>query len=307
MQWVDPDTGYSCLAARTRTGIWCGYVGVPATHPLHGCEDYWECSSEIMQLYGSVHGGLTYADCSLPLSSFSLDPSLWWFGFDCGHDGDADPMFPKGADSETIMKLHTQEDWEQFESEYDREHYRDAEFVVHNAKRLADRLADYGGVKQIYGIQFIDPGISVASSSIDAALIKELRQTPQNLHSLSPRQFEELIATLLQKFGWQTELTKTSRDGGYDIYAVTKDGAGVRSSWIIECKKYASNRKIGVNVVRALYGLRAEQQVSGAILATTSHFTADAQKYKASRFDLHLKDYYDIIDWLDQYDKQPDQ
>lgn len=40
VEWVDEETGYQCLARRTKhTGTWCGYVGVPPGHPWFGKTD----------------------------------------------------------------------------------------------------------------------------------------------------------------------------------------------------------------------------------------------------------------------------
>jgi hypothetical protein len=36
--WTDEATGYQCVAARGPHGAWCGYVGVPKTHPAHGLD-----------------------------------------------------------------------------------------------------------------------------------------------------------------------------------------------------------------------------------------------------------------------------
>ncbi len=118
VQWVDEDSGLDCLAVRNHYGAWCGYVGVPAGHPLHGkshddCPDF------------DVHGGLTFSDgcheptrqqydkhCSMypgqPVKSFEewskgemasrichvARPDVgevWWLGFDCAHGFDLCP------------------------------------------------------------------------------------------------------------------------------------------------------------------------------------------------------------------------
>jgi len=55
----------------------CGYVGVPEDHPLYLKE---QCFS--------VHGGITYWGGGSN-SSYPIPSSLWWFGFDCDHAGDA--------------------------------------------------------------------------------------------------------------------------------------------------------------------------------------------------------------------------
>lgn len=37
--WTDEATGLPCVAQRAGTlGHWCGYVGLPDDHPLHGCD-----------------------------------------------------------------------------------------------------------------------------------------------------------------------------------------------------------------------------------------------------------------------------
>lgn len=84
--------GFPCLLKRVMTsGHWCGYVGVPPSHPAHG-KDY---DNDLLDSV-SIHGGLTYADecdgdpvagiCHVPKPG---EPEhAWWFGFDCAHGGD---------------------------------------------------------------------------------------------------------------------------------------------------------------------------------------------------------------------------
>ena len=42
------------------------------------------------------------------------------------------------------------------------------------------------------------------------------------------------------------------------------------------------------------------------MLATTSHFTAGVHKLKASSYDLELKDYEGILEWINEYQPHPD-
>lgn len=126
------------------------------------------------------------------------------------------------------------------------------------------------------------------------------------MHALRPRQFEELIAEILASFGWQVQLTKATRDGGYDIYAITKEQqADVQTSWIIECKKYSSERRVGIDIVRQLYGVKIQLGVANMMLATTSQFTKGVKDYKSSRYDLELKDYEGILEWINEYRPNP--
>lgn len=94
VQWPDAATGLPCIAVRNpRRGHWCGYVGVPPEHPLHG--------AGYVDVALDAHGGITYADACQPEDDESQgichtpDPGepdhVWWFGFDCAHSGDWSP------------------------------------------------------------------------------------------------------------------------------------------------------------------------------------------------------------------------
>ena len=141
---------------------------------------------------------------------------------------------------------------------------------------------------------------------IISELISYLKSHPDALYNIRPRQFEELIAEILAGYGWRVEITPATKDGGYDIYGIVKDEVGKTSSWLIECKRYAAERKVGVDIVRALYGsnvlLGGENNL---MLATTSFFTKGVYDIKASRYDLELKDYEGILDWVNTYQPNP--
>ena len=119
--------------------------------------------------------------------------------------------------------------------------------------------------------------------TLNTGMIRSLAQDPKLLHDISPRHFEELVAELLASFGWNVTLTAQSRDGGYDIFGISKDASGLRTSWIIECKKWSKTRKVGVEVVRGLYAVKQDLRVSSALLATTSHYSSDVERVRASR------------------------
>jgi len=69
---------------------------------------------------------------------------------------------------------------------------------------------------------------------VTTELINYLKKHPKALYKIKPRQFEELIAEILASYGWQIQLTPPVKDGGYDIFAISKDiVSGVKTSWII--------------------------------------------------------------------------
>ena len=79
--------GFSCLLLRSRSGAWCGYVGVPSGHPSYG--------KAYADVPVGVHGGLTFSGpcqgdiCHTPQPGMPDD--VYWLGFDCSHAGDLDP------------------------------------------------------------------------------------------------------------------------------------------------------------------------------------------------------------------------
>jgi len=129
-------------------------------------------------------------------------------------------------------------------------------------------------------------------------LLGELRRDPALLHGLRPRQFEELCAELLSRDGYEVELTAESRDGGIDIYAVRHDSLGAFLS-LVQCKKYALSNRVGVSVVRELYGVVQAKRANAGVVATTSMFTKGAKEEQHElNFQIKLRDYSDIQEWL---------
>ena len=170
---------------------------------------------------------------------------------------------------------------------------------------VADAVRRIQVLRALYAEDEISPGLLKIVQSITSDLIRQLKQHPELLYEMKSRQFEELIAELLAHYGWQVKLTQATRDGGYDIFAITQDISGVTSSWIIECKKNAQHRTVGIDVVRGLYGVKADLRVANAMLATTSYFSKGVHDYKASRYDLELQDYQGLLDWINEYKPNP--
>ncbi len=100
-----------------------------------------------------------------------------------------------------------------------------------------------------------------------------IAQEPMSMYELSPREFEKIIAELFKKLGYEVELTKQTRDGGVDIYIAEKTDLG-KFLFLVECKHYAPNRPVGIEVIRNMYGVLGmnKRKPTGGIIATTSHF-----------------------------------
>ena len=146
--WVDPATNLDCMIHRNQVGAWCGYVGVPNTHPDYG-KEYDNVDVE-------VHGSLTYSNkcqtqateehgiCHVPEPGREHD--IWWLGFDCAHAFDLAPQ----------MEAHTRKMYEpggplaDRKEEHDRimegDHllprttYKDMHYAMHEVENLAIQI-----------------------------------------------------------------------------------------------------------------------------------------------------------------------
>lgn len=136
---------------------------------------------------------------------------------------------------------------------------------------------------------------------INDKLIKHLARHPHLMRELDPRKFEILIAELLKDKGYEVELTQPSKDGGYDILAIRRDDIGTALT-LVECKRYAEDNKVGVEIVRGLYGVLEAKKATQGLIATTSYFTKGATAFRDTvQFRLGLADFDVLRGMLSQF------
>ncbi len=134
--------------------------------------------------------------------------------------------------------------------------------------------------------------------STNAKLIELLQSNPELMRDLPSRKFEELVAELLSRQGYAVELTQASKHGGFDIYAARKEALG-SFLFLVECKRYAEHRKVGVEVIRSLYGTVQAEKASAGAVVSTSFFTKGAKDFQRKfEHQMHLHDYLTLQDWL---------
>jgi restriction system protein len=135
-------------------------------------------------------------------------------------------------------------------------------------------------------------------------IIRKLKQEPELARSISPRHFEELVAELLDDMGFEVALTPPSRDGGFDMRVARKDGLG-SFLFLVECKRFADARKVGVNVVRSLHGVVQQQNANAGAIVTTSFFSSDAKEFRQTiEHQMHLHDYVQLQKWVKEFPKK---
>jgi hypothetical protein len=106
-------------------------------------------------------------------------------------------------------------------------------------------------------------------------ICSHLDRTYSDVYSLPPRKFEEVVAHIYRSIGWEVILTKQSRDGGIDLYCISNKSGEV---CIVECKRYAKSRKVGIAAVDRLLGVAFRSGARHAHLVTSSSFTKPASQ-----------------------------
>ena len=143
-------------------------------------------------------------------------------------------------------------------------------------------------------ISVVVPQILIANET----LVDKLKQNPDDLFKITPRQFEEVVADLLIGMGMDVELTPATRDGGKDILAYMNTEMG-RFLTLVEAKQYNKSRPVGVSLVRDLFGTLVDHQATSGMLVTTSRFAKPARQFQERhKYQLTLKEYEDVVTWL---------
>ena len=146
----------------------------------------------------------------------------------------------------------------------------------------------------VYQVEFDEESIASFLPQVEEN-INRILNDKRSVYQLTPREFEEVVEEVFKRQGFQTRLTPQTRDGGKDIIA-TKSILGRPVMFLIECKRYNEMNKIGVDIVRALYGVQTAERANKAIIVTSSYFTEDAQRFAEQQ--KTLIDLFDIDDLI---------
>ena len=154
---------FRCIVIATDMGHRCGYVGVPKGYLLFSktysdfitdeMKDAWKkvreepvgkrgiidlvCHDPNKPRIGflfAVHGGITFSDAD---GKYPIESELWWFGFDCGHIGD--------AKDESIMSEECKEIEQRYPSSFQEGVVRTLDYCVGECESLAKQIREVGG------------------------------------------------------------------------------------------------------------------------------------------------------------------
>lgn len=146
-------------------------------------------------------------------------------------------------------------------------------------KQLYKTLAMFG--------QYLLPLVCLIGAGISAwrrhrrgKLADEVAQDPSAdaLNGMSWQEFEMLVGEAFRRKGFAvTETGGGGADGGVDL-VLAKDG----EKFLVQCKQWRAF-KVGVNVVRELYGVMAAKGAAGGYVVTSGQFTQEAKDFAAGR------------------------
>lgn len=139
--------------------------------------------------------------------------------------------------------------------------------------------------------QYILPVICLLGAAISAWRRRErgrlLSQATRSeaadaLAGMTWGEFEMLVGEGFRLQGYQVvESGGGGADGGVDFVLTRRDGAG-GEKFFVQCKHWRAYR-VGVDVVRALYGVMAAEGAAGGFVVTSGRFTDEAIGFASGR------------------------
>ena len=139
---------------------------------------------------------------------------------------------------------------------------------------VSPRASELQAVKPVVEFNMVDKRFVEESD-----VLNDLESRP-NLMELNPFEFENFISNLFNLIGFDSKLTRSSKDGGIDVVAFDPRPI-LGGKVVIQAKRYKN--VVGVAAVRDLYGTMINEGASKGILVTTSHYGPDAYDFSKDK------------------------
>lgn len=136
--------------------------------------------------------------------------------------------------------------------------------------QVSPRPAEMQAVKPAVDFDMVDKRFVEQSN-----ILADIESRP-NLMDLNPFEFENLVSNLFDQIGFESKLTRSSKDGGVDVVAFDPRPI-LGGKVVIQAKRYKN--VVGVSAVRDLYGTMINEGAGKGILVTTSHYGPDAYDF----------------------------
>lgn len=112
-----------------------------------------------------------------------------------------------------------------------------------------------------------------------------MNRTKEKIRELSWKEFEELIEAYYRHLGFRVRREGgAGPDGGVDVRITSPND----EIYLVQCKQWRAQR-VGVKIVRELYGVVSAEHAKGGIVVTVGSFTREAEEF-ASGIEMELID-----------------
>ena len=159
--------------------------------------------------------------------------------------------------------------------------------VATTTAQIADSISKTVFITAASIFQYLLPPICLAAAAGSAwkrskrkSLVQGITASDSaaSLDGMTWKEFELLVGEAFRQKGYKvTELGGAGPDGGVDLL-LAKGG----ETTLVQCKQWKAF-KVGVEVVRELYGVMAAKGAANGIVVTSGRFTKDAQEFARGR------------------------
>jgi len=99
----------------------------------------------------------------------------------------------------------------------------------------------------------------------------------EDLRSLSPKEFEEMVVELYMAMGHKAKRTGATGDHGVDVEVQAANG----EKWVVQCKRWRGT--VGEPIVRDFHGVMQHEKADKGAIITTGKFTAQAREWASGK------------------------
>ncbi len=155
------------------------------------------------------------------------------------------------------------------------------------------------GLAPLFGGLILFVAAISAISALRKGKLLERQTGIGTLRTISWQEFEELVGEAYRRKGYMvTETGGGGADGGVDL--ILKRGG---ENLLVQCKHWKME-KVGVKVVRELYGVVTAEGATGGIVISSGKFTQEARDFARGK-PLELIDGSELLNLISEVQKEP--